>query len=470
MTLGCSVPAGAETDAEDSPVAHQRLAGPTQALPMDRPTIGLNPDWGVKALEQFATTTGVSPGAAVSFIDMPFSSTDARNVLGAAEQVAGMGGVLMLTLEPHKGLGAVTEESIAELTDLLGEVNASEVPVLLRFAHEMNGSWYPWAWQPQAYVQAFRQVAAAVREQTTATEMIWAPNYGGGYPFVGGQYAPDPGTEAFELLDTDADGELTQMNDPYAPFYPGDDVVDWVGMSLHHWGDSYPWGSNDLPEPAKFAEQLRGTYSGLAGDESMLPDFYELYAANRDKPLAIPETAAFVTADADPELSLQIKRRWWQQIFCSRAVSVNSAVLVAQVGLRRLSQLLRRCLVFPRKFLRWVAHRWTRSPTGAEQDPAQRALPAEVFADARDAGPLDHVLPHVTGEPDTQIVPDSIVAIITVRDGGSVRPTTHARTALPGESTNLSSIPIYGSPRSRYQPSIPGWTLCEVLGIAIDRR
>ncbi|WP_370644390.1 glycosyl hydrolase [Nesterenkonia sp. LB17] len=75
---------------------------------------------------------------------MPFSSTDARNVLGAAEQVAGMGGVLMLTLEPHKGLGAVTEESIAELTDLLGEVNASEVPVLLRFAHEMNGSWYPW--------------------------------------------------------------------------------------------------------------------------------------------------------------------------------------------------------------------------------------------------------------------------------------------------------------------------------------
>ncbi|MCH8565047.1 hypothetical protein LTH96_04765 [Nesterenkonia sp. LB17] len=164
-------------------------------------------------------------------------------------------------------------------------------------------------------MQAFRQVAAAVREETTATEMIWAPNYGGGYPFVGGQYAPDPGTEAFELLDTDADGELTQMDDPYAPFYPGDDVVDWVGMSLHHWGDSYPWGSNDLPEPAKFAEQLRGTYSGLAGDESMLPDFYELYAANRDKPLAIPETAAFVTADADPELSLQIKRRWWQQIF-----------------------------------------------------------------------------------------------------------------------------------------------------------
>ncbi|MCH8565048.1 hypothetical protein LTH96_04770 [Nesterenkonia sp. LB17] len=65
LTLGCSVPAGAETDAEGSPVAHQRLAGPTQALPMDRLTIGLNPDWGVEALEQFATTTGVSPGAAV---------------------------------------------------------------------------------------------------------------------------------------------------------------------------------------------------------------------------------------------------------------------------------------------------------------------------------------------------------------------------------------------------------------------
>lgn len=315
LTFGCSVPPESGTQAENSSPTHQRLAGPTQALPGDRPTIGLNPDWGVETLEQFATTTGVSPGAAVSFIHMPFSETDAENVRAAADQVAGMGGVLMLTLEPHEGLEAVTEDSIAELIDLLVEVNDAEVPVMLRFAHEMNGSWYPWGMQPEAYIEAFREVAAAVREQTTGTEMIWAPNYGGGYPFVGGQYAPDPGTTDFELLDTDGDGELTQLDDPYDPFYPGDDVVDWVGMSLYHWGDSHPWGSNDLPEPEKFSDQLRGTYSGLAGDESMLPDFYELYSANRDKPLAIPETAAFVTADADPDLALEIKRQWWQQIF-----------------------------------------------------------------------------------------------------------------------------------------------------------
>ena len=26
-------------------------------------------------------------------------------------------------------------------------------------------------------------------------------------------------------------------DDPYAPFWPGDDVVDWVGMSVYHWGN-----------------------------------------------------------------------------------------------------------------------------------------------------------------------------------------------------------------------------------------
>lgn len=288
---------------------------PTQALPAERAVFGLNPDWAVESLQNFADITGVSPGAAVTFIDMPFNSEDSTNVLAAADQVAGMGGVLMLTLEPHEGLGAVNDESVAALTELLSEVNAKGVPVLLRFAHEMNGSWYPWGQQPEAYVEAFRTVATAVREDTPGTEMIWAPNYGGGYPFSGGEFEAEPGASDFALLDTDGDGELTETDDPYAPYYPGDDVVDWVGMSLYHWGSTYPWESSEMPEDDKFSDQLHGTYDGLAGDESILPDFYSIYSEDRDKPLAIPETAAFVTADASPELALDIKRAWWRQIF-----------------------------------------------------------------------------------------------------------------------------------------------------------
>ena len=46
---------------------------------------------------------------------------------------------------------------------------------------------------------------------------------------------------------------FTGRDDPYAPYWPGADAVDWVGMSLYHWGSAHPWGENEVPEPGKFA-------------------------------------------------------------------------------------------------------------------------------------------------------------------------------------------------------------------------
>ena len=63
------------------------------------------------------------------------------------------------------------------------------MPVVVRFAHEMNGSWYPWGQQPAAYVEAFRRVAGAVHTGAPGSAVMWAPNYGGGYPFTGGTHA-----------------------------------------------------------------------------------------------------------------------------------------------------------------------------------------------------------------------------------------------------------------------------------------
>ena len=67
-------------------------------------------------------------------------------------------------------------------------------------------------------------------------------------------------------------------DDPYAPYYPGDDAVDWVGMSLYHWGSAYPWGENEIPEAGKLLAQVTGEYDGLNGDERAVPDFYGTYA------------------------------------------------------------------------------------------------------------------------------------------------------------------------------------------------
>ncbi|MCA9526290.1 MAG: hypothetical protein KC549_08335, partial [Myxococcales bacterium] len=84
-------------------------------------------------------------------------------------------------------------------------------PVVLRFAHEMNGTWYPWAESrngnaPGEYVAAWHHVhdrfSAAGADNVI---WVWSPNitYSGSVPLE--------------------------------PLYPGDDYVDWVGLS-GYWG------------------------------------------------------------------------------------------------------------------------------------------------------------------------------------------------------------------------------------------
>ena len=60
---------------------------------------------------------------------------------------------------------------------------------------------------------------------------IWAPNSGNGYPFPNYEHSALPGTSHWDpALDTNKDGKYDIDDDPYTPFYPGDDWVDWVGM------------------------------------------------------------------------------------------------------------------------------------------------------------------------------------------------------------------------------------------------
>ncbi|MHA7262223.1 glycoside hydrolase family 26 protein [Arthrobacter sp. TMN-37] len=291
------------------PIDGRRLA------PQDGTLMGVNLEWGRETLAQYSAKLGQRPAVAVSFADFPFSAEDPSLISAAAEQVRQEGGILLLTLEPQQGLAEVTRERAEGLAALLAGFNTSGVPVIVRFAHEMNGSWYPWGQQPQAYIAAFRRIAEAIHQGAPGSAIMWAPNYGGGYPFAGGSHESLPGTAGFPLLDTTGDGVLTAHDDPYAPYYPGDDAVDWVGMSLYHWGDAYPWGESEIPEAGKFADQLTGDYNGRNGDESMLPDFHTEYGVGRGKPVAIPETAALVTDDIDGLRELNIKRAWWEQVF-----------------------------------------------------------------------------------------------------------------------------------------------------------
>ena len=289
--------------------------------PKDGAWLGVSIDWAHDTLSRYAERLGHHPAVAVTFADMPLRAVDVTNVSAAVGLARAQGSVLLLTLEPFQGLSAVDAPAIGALVASLSRWTKEGVPIVVRYAHEMNGSWYPWGQQPGAYVRSFDEVAAAVHRHVPGAAMMWAPSYGGGYPFTGGRYAAKPGSPDAAALDTSGNGALDKSDDPYAPYYPGDAAVDWVGMSLYHWGTKYPWGTNEVPQPGKLVDQLRGRYQGPGVDETIVPDFYQVYGVQHRKPVAIAETAALYTPGGSGADELAVKREWIDQVLSPTLVA-----------------------------------------------------------------------------------------------------------------------------------------------------
>ncbi len=305
--LALRLDVGARPDASDASVAGAATVEGGDVL------TGVSLDWSTDSLAAYAERLGRTPAVVVTFAEVPLREEDLTAVQGVVDQAAASGSSVLLTLEPNAGLEAVDEAATADLVTRLRAWNDGGVEVFLRYAHEMNGSWYPWGQQPEAYVASFRQVAAAVHAGAPGTQMMWAPSYAGGYPFLGGGYHADPAAPG--VLDTDGDGVLTERDDGYAPFYPGDDAVDWVGMSLYHWGEDYPWGENEVPAPDKLVDQLSGTYVSTTRDERVVPDFHGEYGVARGKPVAVTETAALYVPGAGGAPEAEVKAAWWDQVW-----------------------------------------------------------------------------------------------------------------------------------------------------------
>ncbi len=312
-TSEASASSGAQTGTPPAPIP-----GLARLQPAAGAYFGLNLDWGNETAVQAGERFGRTPAVWVQFARFPLDAGARANLDSFIEQVAGVGGLALITLEPHDGLASVTDTAARDLAELLARYRTEHgVRTFVRFAHEMNGSWYPWAQQPSAYIAAFRRVAAAVHARAPESAMIWAPNQGAGYPFSGGRFALAPGPTPSRDLDTDGDGALTGRDDPYAPYYPGDDAVDWVGLSLYHWGLAYPWGENESPKPGTFAAMIRGQDTGAHGQPGAVPDLYATYADGHDKPMAIIETAILYdpTAAAIGPGEAELKSAWFAQVY-----------------------------------------------------------------------------------------------------------------------------------------------------------
>ena len=107
--------------------------------------------------------------------------------------------------------GAYDEKIINYLT-LLSEGDRINTELFVRFAHEMEmrpgyKPWYSWqGYDSEAYVNAWKHVVDLGREYATNVKWVWSPNRADSY--------------------TDA-------------YYPGDDYVDYVSLTLNNTVSSY---------------------------------------------------------------------------------------------------------------------------------------------------------------------------------------------------------------------------------------
>ena len=207
-------------------------------------------------LDEVTSLAGESPSVVLWFSDFrqpaPITGLDA---------VAARGATPVITWEPWAWGGGTTQPAYA-LARIAGGDHDAYIrswadalrawgrPVMLRFAHEMNGNWYPWSEatngnRPGDYVAAWRHVRSIFGAAgATNVRWVWSPNVS--YP-----------------------GSIS-----LGGLYPGHDAVDVVGI------DGYNWGST-------LAGATWNTPAALFD-----PTLAEVRALAPGKPLMIAETAS----------------------------------------------------------------------------------------------------------------------------------------------------------------------------------
>jgi hypothetical protein len=256
---------------------------------------------------QFPTEQGGFP----TFDTDPNGWLPARAFAQAADE---NGATPILTLEPFqnpnqfsRGWKPGTKAYEATKTFAQG-VGAWRKPVFVRWAHEMNGSWYPWAeWMdknqnmkrdpgedtgvtPRDYRLGYRNVASLFRKFAPNAALVWCPNSG----LLGGE-----------------------RRDVFRPFYPGDDVVDWVALDAYERGWTAP-----MPGQKLWGGQFAHNLTRDMADDPKTPwnesvDFYKTFAQNKKKPMMLAETSATLSFRSDLDavnrglMNNEWKSRYW---------------------------------------------------------------------------------------------------------------------------------------------------------------
>ena len=210
-------------------------------------------------LDAVAALVGEAPSIVLSYYDFGQAPP-----IADLDSVAARGATSLITWEPWRWGEGTSQPAYANARIAAGDFDpylkqwGSALadwgkPVLLRYAHEMNGNWYPWSDGVNSNasgssVAAWRHVHDVLAAQgATNVSWVWSPNV----PYTGS---------------TDL-----------ASLYPGSDYVDVAALDGYNWGTAVGWSSWASPS-ALFAD-------GLAQLRALAPGI----------PILIAETAASET-------------------------------------------------------------------------------------------------------------------------------------------------------------------------------
>ncbi|TPX30946.1 hypothetical protein SmJEL517_g05626 [Synchytrium microbalum] len=305
----------------------QGVASGTVEPPDYTTFFGVSPDWGtlpvVNSLGALVSSLkGQNPAVINSFIQVNSTWDFQPNMMNwQAQQVGALGAIFEITLQPDNTLEVVPDSFFTAVAAQMAHLNSYyNVPVILRWGHEMNGGWMTYGLHPNAYVLSFRKLSTAIRQVTNMTAMMWAPNPGLNYPFGYTVAATSP---EFKYLDSNGDGVFNALDDAYGPYYPGDAYVDWVGLSMY----MYRTDSAGTTRNGNFAVGpcfVRDYVTGSVNCQSVgRPDhdFYTRFSSSKNKPFALPESgAAYALNGTDTTLAGQVdelgmKAAWWRSLW-----------------------------------------------------------------------------------------------------------------------------------------------------------
>ncbi|MCR8898990.1 glycosyl hydrolase [Gordonia sp. GONU] len=182
----------------------------------------------VGSIDQLAILAGAKPE-----VVHLFSAIDDSLPAGTLDSVRGIGSTPLLSLEPWRPREGLNQPEYSLATIAAGQHDAAlsrwavqlaawSHPLLLRFAQEMNGTWYPWSIglhgnTAKDYRAAWSRMHSIIRAQAPQVRFVWAPN------------------------------AITEGTRDFADCYPGDSVVDYLGLDGYNWGRSpgHQWQSAD---------------------------------------------------------------------------------------------------------------------------------------------------------------------------------------------------------------------------------